>query len=82
MSGIVSIRLSEDTLNVINELILYKIVKNKTEAVNYIMEHGLNYVNQKIKKKKKTEELLNIYLHNGLPELPANLSDRSIKERE
>lgn len=82
MSEIVSVRLSKNILNTIKKLILYKIVKNKTEAINYIMEHGLDYVNDKIKKKEKIEELLNIYLHDGLPELPANLSDVSIKERE
>jgi hypothetical protein len=46
------------------------------------MEHGINNVNNVIKKKEKTQELLEKYLKEGLPELPAGLSEKSILERE
>ncbi|AGO60586.1 MULTISPECIES: hypothetical protein [Ferroplasma] len=82
MNKVVSIRLSEDMLNTINKLIAFKIVNSRTDAINYIMEHGINNVNNVIKKKEKTQELLEKYLKEGLPELPAGLSEKSILERE
>jgi len=82
MNKVVSIRLSEDMINTINKLIAFKIVNSRTDAINFIMEHGINNVNILIKKKEKTRELLEKYLKDGLPELPAGLSEKSILERE
>ncbi len=82
MNKVVSIRLSEDMINTINKLIEFKIANNRTDAINYIMENGVNNVNNLIKKKEKTQELLKKYLKEGLPELPAGLSEKSIIERE
>ncbi|ARD85349.1 hypothetical protein ACLIKE_09735 [Ferroplasma acidiphilum] len=82
MNKVVSIRLSDDMLNTTNKLISFKIVNSRTDAINYIMEHGINNVNNVIKKKEKTQELLEKYLKEGLPELPAGLSEKSILERE
>ena len=54
MNKVVSIRLSDDMLNTTNKLIAFKIVNSRTDAINYIMEHGINNVNNVIKKKDKT----------------------------
>ena len=53
MNKVVSIRLSDDMLNTTNKLIAFKIVNSRTDAINYIMEHGINNVNNVIKKKEK-----------------------------
>jgi len=82
MNKVVSIRLSEGMINTINKLIELKIANNRTDAINYIMENGVNNVNNLIKKKEKTQELLKKYLKEGLPELPSGLSEKSILERE
>ena len=42
MNKVVSIRLSDDMLNTTNKLIAFKIVNSRTDAINYIMEHGIN----------------------------------------
>ncbi|HII81941.1 hypothetical protein [Ferroplasma sp.] len=82
MSKVVSIRLSDNEFNIMNKLIFFKIVKNKTDAINYILEHGVNNAKDIIKRKETAQELLEKYLNEGLPELPSNLSDISIMERE
>lgn len=82
MNKVVSIRLSEDMINTINKLIEFKIANSRTDAINYIIENGINNVNNLIKKKIKTQELLEKYLKEGLPELPSGLSENSILERE
>ncbi|SMD30833.1 ETC complex I subunit [Picrophilus oshimae] len=65
-----------------NRLISFKIVDSKTEAINYMLEHGIEYTMNVIEKKERSRELLERYLHEGLPELPSDLSDISIMERE
>ena len=58
MNKVVSIRLSDDMLNTTNKLIAFKIVNSRTDAINYIMEHGINNVNNVIKKRKKHRNCL------------------------
>ncbi len=82
MSKVLSIRVDDSILELINKMISYKIAKNKKEAVYIIMEKGINNVYGIIENKDKISGILNSYIKNGLPELPGNLSDISIEERE
>ncbi len=82
MNNVISVRVNDNMLNVINKLISLNIVKNKTAALNFILNNGIQKAQNIIETKENANKLLDKYLRDGLPELPGNLSDRSIKERE
>ncbi len=82
MNNVISVRVNDEVLNAINKLISLDIVKNKTAALNFILNNGIQKAEDTIEIKENAKKLLEKYLREGLPELPENLSDRSIEERE
>lgn len=78
MNNVISVRVNDDVLNTINKLISLDIVKNKTAALNFILNNGIQKAEDTIEIKENAKKLLEKYLREGLPELPENLSDRSI----
>ena len=82
MNNVISVRVNDDVLNTINKLISLDIVKNKTAALNFILNNGIHKTQDTIETKENARKLLEKYLREGLPELPENLSDRSIEERQ
>jgi hypothetical protein len=82
MNNVIRVRVNDDVLNTINKLISLDIVKNKTEALNFILNNGIQKAQDTIEIKESARKLLEKYLREELPELPENLSDRSIEERE
>ncbi|WP_298275910.1 hypothetical protein [Ferroplasma sp.] len=82
MNNVVSVRINSEVLALINRLISLGIAKNKTEAVNYILNYGIISVKKTIQTRENAKRLLEKYLREGLPDLPPGLSDISIRERE
>ena len=82
MNNVISVRVNYEVLNTINKLISLDIVKNKTAALNFILNNGIQKAEDTIEIKENAKKLLEKYLREGLPELPENLSNRSIEERE
>ena len=82
MDNVISVRVNNELLTVIDKLISLKIVKNKTEAVNFILNNGIESTRTTIQTKENAKKLLEKYLNEGLPDLPPGLSDKSIEERE
>lgn len=82
MNNVISVRVSNEVITLINKLISYGIVKNKTEAVNFILNNGIKNTKSLIESKENAKKLLEKYLKDGLPDLPPKLSDISIMERK
>ena len=82
MNNVISVRVNNELLTIIDKLISLKIVKNKTEAVNFILNNGIESTRTTIQTKENAKKLLEKYLNEGLPDLPPGLSDKSIEERE
>ena len=82
MNNVISVRVNNELLTVIDKLISLKIVKNKTEAVNFILNNRIANTRTTIQTKENAKKLLQKYLKEGLPDLPPRLSDKSIEERE
>jgi metal-responsive CopG/Arc/MetJ family transcriptional regulator len=82
MDNVISVRVNNELLTVIDKLISLKIVKNKTEAVNFILNNGIANTRTTIQTKETAKKLLEKYLKEGLPDLPPGLSDKSIEERK
>ena len=81
MNNVISVRVNDDLLNIINKLTSLDIVKNKTATLNFILNNGIQKARDAIETKENARKLLEKYLREGLPELPENLSDLSINER-
>ncbi len=82
MNTVISVRVNNELLTIINKLISLNIAKNKTDAVNFILNNGLKNALTTIETRENTKKLLEKYLKEGLPDLPPDLSDISIEERE
>ncbi len=82
MNTVISVRVNNELLTIINKLISLNIAKNKTDAVNFILNNGLKNALTTIETRENAKKLLEKYLKEGLPDLPPGLSDISIKERE
>ena len=82
MNNRISVRVNNEILTIIDKLISLKIVKNKTEAINFILNNGIGNARSIIQTKENAKKLLEKYLKERLPDLPPGLSDISIKERE
>ena len=82
MNTVISVRVNNELLTIINKLISLNIAKNKTDAVNFILNNGLKNALTTIETRENTKKLLEKYLKEGLPDLPPGLSDKSIEERK
>ncbi len=82
MNTVISVRVNNELLTIINKLISLNIAKNKTDAVNFILNNGLKNALTTIETRENAKKLLEKYLKEGLPDLPPDLSDISIEERE
>ncbi len=82
MNTVISVRVNNELLTIINKLISLNIAKNKTDAVNFILNNGIKKALTTIETRENAKKLLEKYLKEGLPDLPPGLSDISIKERE
>ena len=82
VSNVIALRIDSNTSELIEKLIKYKIAINRTAALRWIMQNGLQSAKKTIERKEKSQEIIKKWKEKGLPELPEDLSAISIKERE
>lgn len=78
----ISLRLDTKTSPIVRKLIELRWVKTKTNAVKFIMKHGIMETTHIIEKKEESRRIIKKWKEEGFPVLSEDLSDISIKERE
>ena len=82
VSNVIALRIDNDTSELIERLIKYKIAINRTAALRWIMQNCMQSAKKTIERKEKSQEIIKKWKEKGLPELTEDLSEISIKERE
>ena len=82
VSNVIALRIDNNTSELIDKLIKYKITINRTSALRWIMQNGMQSAKKTIEQKVKSQDIIKKWKEKGLPELPEDLSEISIKERE
>ena len=82
VSNVIALRIDNNTSELIDKLIKYKITINRTSALRWIMQNGMQSAKKTIEQKEKSQDIIKKWKEKGLPELPEDLSEISIKERE
>ena len=82
VSNVIALRIDENTSDLINKLIKYKIAASKADALRWIMQNGMQSAKKTVERKEKSQSIIKTWKKKGLPELPIDLSEISIKERD
>lgn len=82
VTNVIALRIDENTLDLINKLMKYKIAANKADALRWIMQNGMQSAKKTVERKEKSQSIIKTWKEKGLPELPNDLSKISIKERD
>ena len=80
-SNVITLRIDEFTAKLIEGFIKYKLANSKADALRWIMQRGMQSTKITIERKERSELIIKKWKENGLPDLPQNLSEISIKER-
>lgn len=80
-TDVVTIRIDRDTSNTIRKMIEHGLAISKADAVRQIMLNGLVNTRRTVERKEGSALIIKKWRKNGLPKLPNNLSNLSIKER-
>lgn len=78
----ISLRLDTKTSPTVRKLIELRLVKTKTNAVKFIIKHGIMETTHIIEKKEERRRIIKKWKEEGFPVLSEDLSNISIKERE
>lgn len=81
-TSVIAMRVDESTSLLIKKLIKYNLAGNSAEAVRFIMLKSLGVARGEVERREKAERLLSGWQEKGFPDLPADLSALSMKERE
>lgn len=81
-TDVIGLRIDKETSTVVEKLIEFNMVKTKTDAVKFIMKHGIIETKKIIERKEESHKIIGKWKKEGFPTLPKDLSDLSIKERE
>ncbi|MHB1507370.1 MAG: hypothetical protein ACYCUZ_04870 [Cuniculiplasma sp.] len=81
-TNVIAIRIDDYMADLIEKLIKYKIAKNKTDALRWIMQNGTQNTKKTIERKERSELIIKKWKKEGLPVMPQDLSEISIKDRE
>ena len=81
-TDVIGLRLDQETSTTVKKLIEFHMVKSKTEAVKFIMNHGKMETKKIIERKEESHRIIKKWKEEGFPILSEDLSDISIKERE
>jgi hypothetical protein len=81
-TNVIAIRIDDYMADLIEKLIKYKIAKNKTDALRWIMQNGTQNTKKTIERKERSELIIKKWKKEGLPVMPEDLSEISIKDRE
>ena len=79
---VIAMRIDESTSLLIKKLIKYNLADNSADALRFIMLKSLGVAREEVERREKAEKLLSVWQEKGFPELPADLSVQSMKERE
>ena len=82
VSNVITVRIDDNTSDLIDKLIKYKLAINKADALRLIMQNGMQSAKKTVERKEKSQDIIKKWKKKGLPELPPDLSEVSIKERE
>lgn len=82
VSNVIAVRIDDNTSDLIDKLIKYKLAINKADALRLIMQNGMQSAKKTVERKEKSQDIIKKWKKKGLPELPPDLSEVSIKERE
>ena len=81
-ADVITIRVDQEISDLVENLLRYKLARNKAEAVRIIMRQGISNAKKVVERKEKGKEVVRKWLKHGLPELPKDLSTISISARE
>ncbi len=81
-TDVIGVRIDPETSIIVRKMIEFRIVKNKADAIKFLMKHGLAVTKKILDTKEKSHEILWKWKKEGFPDLPEDLSDMSITERE
>lgn len=82
VTNVIALRVDDNTLNLIGKLIKYKLVGNKADALRWIMQNGIKNAKKAIEAKEKNQAIINEWKKRGPPDLPQDLSEISIRDRD
>ncbi|MHB1811804.1 MAG: hypothetical protein ACYCPR_05255 [Thermoplasmataceae archaeon] len=82
VTNVIALRIDDNTAELIDKLIKYRFATNRTDALRWIMENGMQSAKKTIEKKEKSQAIIKKWKEKGLPELPRDLSEISIRERD
>lgn len=81
-TSIVGIRVDAETSILIERVIKHKLAANKADAIRYIMQYGIKASTAIVDRKETAEKILHTWQKKGFPDLPENLSEILLKERD
>ena len=82
VTNVIALRIDDNTSNLIDQLIRYKLASSKADALRWIMQNGIQNAKKTVERREKSQSIIKQWKEKGLPELPNNLSEMSIKERD
>ncbi len=82
VTNVIALRIDDNTSNLIDKLIRYKLASNKTDALRWIMQYGMQSAKKTVERREKSQAIIKVWKEKGLPELTSDLSEISIKERD
>lgn len=82
VSNVIALRIDDNTSDLIDKLIKYKLASSRADALRWIMQNGMQVAKKTVERKEKSQTIIKKWIEKGLPELPEDLSQISIKERE
>lgn len=82
VTNIITLRIDDNTSNLVDKLIKYNLANNRANALRWIMQNGMQNAKKTVERKEKSQAIIRKWKEKGLPELPHDLSEISIKERE
>ncbi|MHB1709367.1 MAG: hypothetical protein ACYCT2_07835 [Thermoplasmataceae archaeon] len=82
VTNVIALRVDDNTLDLIEKLIKYKLVGNKADALRWIMQNGIQRAKKAVETKEKSQTIINEWKEKGPPDLPQDLSEISIRDRD
>lgn len=81
VKNVITLRIDDNTSDLIDMLIKLKLARNKGDALRWIMQVSIKGAKELIERKEKGQALVKEWKERGFPELPPELSNISIYER-
>lgn len=81
-TDVIAIRIDQDTSDLVMKLMKHRLARNKTDAIKFIMQKGMNNAKDTIARKEQSAITVKMWRKKGLPKLSKNISDLSMRERE